>query len=246
MTATTVWPWATLLLLGAVHGVNPGMGWLFAVALGLQEGSGRAVWRALPPLMIGHALAVAAAVGLAAALGLVIAPAGVRWLVAAALVVMGLMHLVRRRHIRFGGMRVGPRDLVIWSFLMASAHGAGIMALPFVPTDAYAAAPTGAATGAASTEEEGGAPAPAEAGAHGHHHHGPARAGAATDGEAGNALLALLATVIHTIGYLLALGAVAALVYYRLGLRLLRTTWINVDRIWAAALIVTAVVVVVA
>ena len=51
-------PWLTLLLLGALHGLNPGMGWLFAVALGFQEREGRAVWRALPPLAAGHALAV--------------------------------------------------------------------------------------------------------------------------------------------------------------------------------------------
>jgi hypothetical protein len=49
------WPWIALLGMGAVHGLNPGMGWLFAVALGCQEGSARAVWRALPPLALGHA-----------------------------------------------------------------------------------------------------------------------------------------------------------------------------------------------
>jgi hypothetical protein len=101
------------------------MGWLFAVALGLQEGSGRAVWRALPPLAVGHALAVVAALGLAAAAGLVLAPERVRWIVAALLLGTGLFHLVGHRHPRFGGMRVGSRDLVIWSCLMATAHGAG-------------------------------------------------------------------------------------------------------------------------
>ena len=49
------------------------MGWLFAVALGLQERSARAVWRALLPLAIGHALAIGAAIALlAAVIGLVI------------------------------------------------------------------------------------------------------------------------------------------------------------------------------
>ena len=132
MHSTTLWPWAALLLLGVAHGVNPGMGWLFAVALGLQQQDRRAVWRALLPLAMGHMLAIAAAVGLAAAAGVVLAPAQLRWLVAAALLAMGVFHLVRHRHFNWGGMRVGARDLTIWSFLMASAHGAGLMALPVV------------------------------------------------------------------------------------------------------------------
>ena len=76
-----------LLALGAVHGLNPGMGWLFAVALGLQERDRRALWRALPPLALGHAAAIAIAVGGAAALGLVLPAEQLRWLVAAMLVV---------------------------------------------------------------------------------------------------------------------------------------------------------------
>jgi hypothetical protein len=233
-----VWPWAALLLLGAVHGLNPGMGWLFAVALGLQEGSGRAVWRALPPLMAGHALAVAAAVGLAVALGGVLPMDAVRWVVATCLMGMGILHLARRRHPRFGGMRVGTRDLVIWSFLMASAHGAGLMALPFVPAAAYAA-PAALEVGGASVAGAPGETVPVAR--TGHHHHASA-APASRPGDGG--WLAVLATVVHTAGYLLTLGSVAAVVYYRLGLRLLRTAWINVDRLWAGALVLTALLVV--
>ena len=49
-----LWPWAALALLGAYHGINPGMGWLFAVARGMQEKSRRAVLSSLLPIAIGH------------------------------------------------------------------------------------------------------------------------------------------------------------------------------------------------
>jgi len=124
--------WAPMIALGAWHGINPGMGWLFAVALGLQEQRSAAVWKALPPLALGHALAVLSAVLVAAVIGLMLPADGLRWLVAAVLVGFGASRLVRHRHPRFGGMRVGSRDLVVWSALMASAHGAGLMVVPFV------------------------------------------------------------------------------------------------------------------
>ena len=63
MTSEMTTSWAMLMALGAFHGINPGMGWLFAVALGMQERRRGAVLRALVPLGAGHALAVAAAVG---------------------------------------------------------------------------------------------------------------------------------------------------------------------------------------
>ena len=126
---------AALVGLGAVHGLNPGMGWLFAVALGLQERSRRALWRALPPLALGHAGAIALALGGAAILGQALPAAGLRWLVAALLVGLGVFRLVRHSHPR-SGFRVGARDLAMWSLLMATAHGAGIMILPLVLPDA--------------------------------------------------------------------------------------------------------------
>ena len=119
-----------LLALGAWHGVNPAMGWLFAVALGLQEHRRAAVWRALPPLAAGHAVAVAAALLLAAAIGGMIPPGVLRGVVAAALVLFGVYRLVRPRHPRFGGMRMGAAGLTAWSALVASAHGAGLMVVP--------------------------------------------------------------------------------------------------------------------
>jgi hypothetical protein len=208
---TTLWPWVALFLLGAVHGVNPGMGWLFAVALGLQEQRARAVWRALLPLALGHAAAVGAVVAVAAVVGLVTPPSWLKWIVAALLLTLGVLHLVRHRHPRYGGMQVSSWNLAVWSFLMATAHGAGRMALPLVL----------------------GLQSPA--------HHA---------GHAGHVMLAgfdptrsagIMATGIHTTGYLLVLGVVAAVVYRKLGLRMLRTMWFNIDLVWAGALIVTAV-----
>ena len=215
----TVWPWAALLLLGAVHGLNPGMGWLFAVALGLQERNRRAVWGALGPLALGHALAIAAALLVAAAVGLVVPTAGLRWIVAAALLGFAIVRLRRHTHPRWATMRVSARDLTLWSFLMASAHGAGLMALPF----ALAAQAGHAALGA-------------------HAAHADATVMAMLPG---GSAAGLLATVAHTAGYLVVLMLVAVLVYERLGLRMLRTAWINLDLVWSAALACTAVLIVV-
>ena len=121
-----------ILGLGVMHGINPGMGWLFAVGLGLQERDRRAVWRALLPLALGHALAIAGAVAVGLAVGSVVPVSLLKWVVAAALVLFGVDRLVRGRHPRWVGMRVGARDLTLWSLMMASAHGAGLMLLPFV------------------------------------------------------------------------------------------------------------------
>lgn len=240
----TSWPWLALLLLGAGHGINPGMGWLFAVALGMQEGKGRAVWRALPALALGHALAIGGAVLAAAAIGVVVPPRTLKWLVAVVLLGFGIYKLFRNSHPRFGGMRVGMRDLAIWSCLMASAHGAGLMVLPLV------------------VGEERGAPQVVEAPAHGGmSHRDPmaapdfGRSASQNDRLGGHAAHAnllragpsdrgvggLMATLVHTLGYLLVTGLIAVLVYEKLGLAALRSVWLNLDLIWAGALIVTAI-----
>jgi hypothetical protein len=124
--------WAGLLALGAFHGVNPGMGWLFAVALGMQERRRSAVWRAMFPLALGHALAIASAVGVAMLMGIVVPIAAIQWTVGGALLALGVSRFIWHAHPRWVGMRVGLKDLTVWSFLMASAHGAGLMVLPLV------------------------------------------------------------------------------------------------------------------
>ncbi|MGD8277488.1 MAG: hypothetical protein PVH00_05650 [Gemmatimonadota bacterium] len=216
-----------LLTLGTFHGVNPAMGWLFAVALGLQEQDRRAVWRALLPLGAGHALAVIAAVAVAAALGLIIPLRVLRWIVGGVLLAFGVWRVFRHRHPRYGGMRVGAHDLVIWSFLMASAHGAGLMVVPLVLDDATAA-PAMAHMHHASMN------APAQGS-------GPATTGAETPMQA--ALMTvpsgLAATLLHTLGYLFATGLIAFVVFEKTGIGILRRAWVNLDLIWAATLIAT-------
>ncbi|MGH7512968.1 MAG: hypothetical protein ACREOQ_08610, partial [Gemmatimonadales bacterium] len=197
--------------LGALHGLNPGMGWLFAVALGLQERDRRAVWGALLPMAAGHAAAIGAAVAVAAVIGLAIPMETLRWGVAATLLGFGVARLARHRHPRWAAMRVSRRDLALWSFLMASAHGAGLMALPLVLRASAGAGPVG------------------------HHHLALASALPATVD------VGLLATLVHTAGYLAVTLLLAVVVYERLGLRVLRTAWVNLDLVWGVALIGTAV-----
>jgi hypothetical protein len=261
----SLWAWAAIGGLGVLHGVNPAMGWLFAVALGMQEGRGRAVWRALVPLALGHALAIGAAVAVASAAGVALGGGTVRWLIGASLVGFGLWRLARSSHPRFGGMRVGMRDLTIWSALMATGHGAGLMVLPFVmgatpgleeglPEHGMHGAPVVQEAPAAHEHHSGrvaepvGAPAGASAeapGGHAGHGHHLELLAAGIGGweQAAAPLIGLLATLVHTLTYLVAAGAMAWLVYRRFGLRLLRTHWINLDRVWAWALIVTGGVV---
>jgi hypothetical protein len=206
--------WHPMLLLGAFHGINPGMGWLFAVALGMQTGSVRGVWRALPPIALGHALAVGAVVMVAWLAQRVIPPSVLSLTVAVCLCSVGGYRLWRHRHPRYAGMCVGFGDLTVWSFLMASAHGAGIMVLPFVMS----------------------MPADVVAAGHAHMEHGVAAATMPLAGSGG-------ALAIHTFAYFATMALAAHLVYQKFGLMLLRRAWINLDWLWAGALLVTGLVV---
>jgi len=132
MIHSQTWAWALLFLLGAYHGINPAMGWLFAVALGLQRQSAKAVWQSLLPIALGHIVAIALVVGVAAAAGFVFPLFYVKIAVALLLIGFGVYRIAGKGHTRWGGMQVGFKDLTIWSFLMASAHGAGLMLLPIV------------------------------------------------------------------------------------------------------------------
>ena len=125
-----VGPWLILFGLGAYHGLNPAMGWLFAVSLGLQNRSRRAVLTAIPPIALGHAISIVLVVGL---LWLAQASLPLKWVrygAAAVLFAFGPSRFIRSRHPKWVGMQVGFRDLTLWSFLMASAHGAGLMLMP--------------------------------------------------------------------------------------------------------------------
>ena len=203
--------WYAMVFLGAYHGINPGMGWLFAVALGMQQRNARGVWRALPPIALGHAGAVAVVLLIAAAARLVVPLATLNVLVAGVLMSLGVYRLWRHRHPRVGGMQVGFRDLTLWSFLMASAHGAGVMVLPFVM-------PAAATVAAAD---------------HNHAHH--------VGAEAAN--VAVAAVALHTAAYFTVMALAAWVVYRKLGLSLLRKAWFNMDWLWAGALVLTGMVV---
>ena len=221
MNDTTFWPAAALFGLGAFHGVNPGMGWLFAVALGLQEGRARAVWRALVPLTLGHVLAVGALVGSAWLTGLVVPAGNLRLIVGVSLIGLGGYRLVRHRHARWAGMRVGLAQLTLWSFMMATAHGAGLMVLPLVIGSGPIIAAS--STTAPTLHAESAAPQHAHA------------TGEARD----EALGPLASSLVHGAGYLIVTAFLAWLVYSRVGVGVLRTAWINLDLIWAAALVAT-------
>ncbi len=130
---TQWWPWATLALLGAYHGVNPGMGWLFAVARGLQERRRGAVFESLLPIAIGHEAAIGLIVLLVGVAQVLVAPRALRIVAAAVLLAFAVFRLIRQRaHPRGFGMRVGLKGLTAWSFLMSSAHGAGLMLVPIL------------------------------------------------------------------------------------------------------------------
>jgi len=203
---------ATLIGLGAFHGLNPGMGWLFAVALGLQERDRRAVLGAVPPIALGHAAAVALALALLAWLRQVLDARTVALAAAAVLVAFGGWRLLRRRHPRWVGMRVSRRDLALWSFLMANAHGAGLMLVPVLLAGARAAP-------AADAHPVTGVVAAAAAGS------GPT----------------LVAAAVHTAAMLVAMTGIALLVYDHLGVGVLRRAWLNVGLPWAVALIAAGV-----
>jgi len=126
---TEAWAWAALAGLGAFHGLNPAMGWLFAVALGLQRHSRAAVLWSLLPIALGHALSIACIMAALAALREVVDRRPLQLTAAVLLLAFGLYRLVARHRAR-GGMQVGARDLVLWSFLVATGHGAGLMLLP--------------------------------------------------------------------------------------------------------------------
>jgi hypothetical protein len=200
-----VWPWlAALGALGVYHGLNPAMGWLFAVALGLQERRRSAVLRALPLIALGHEASVVLVVLLVTGLQFVAAPDVLRLVGALALIAFGAFKFMKpRSHPRWVGMRVSARELALWSFLMSTAHGAGLMLFPVLV----------------------GLP-----GTGGHDHASEVLSGV-------SAVTDVAAVLVHTTAMLVAMGLVAILVYDKLGLGVLRKAWLNLDRLWAVAVV---------
>jgi hypothetical protein len=204
------WPWAAVAALGAYHGIDPSMGWLFAVALGLQERSRAKVLWSLVPIAIGHLASIAAVVAIIGGLRFFVAIDFLRPLGAAVLIGFGIFRFMwPRAHPRWVAMRVNPAELALWSFIMASAHGAGLMLFPILlgmtPHSAHAAHQMAAAHAAHTVWQ------------------------------------AVGVVIVHTGAMVVLMGAIAIVVYDYVGLAILRSAWINLDTIWAGALVAAGV-----
>jgi hypothetical protein len=209
-----LWPWLAVFGLGIFHGINPAMGWLFAVALGLQERKTAAVLRALLPIALGHALSIGMIVAAFLMLRINLPHRALKITAAAILFAFGLYRLFRSRHPNWVGMRVGFGDLTLWSFIMASAHGAGLMLVPFFLTPP-----------AKPNTHHMGSP------------NGSEHMWAFANFSAPSLLTASVA--VHTLGYLLTTASVAILVYQKVGVGMLRRAWFNIDLVWMFALMLT-------
>jgi hypothetical protein len=205
---------AALVLLGVFHGVNPGMGWLFAVSTGMQERSRRGLITSLPFIALGHGASVALAATVVAVTDSVVAPKVVVLVGGAVLLAFGLRQVLSSRHLRWAGMRLGRWQLAGWSFVMSTAHGAGLMLLPVILMSGPAQPGHGMA----------GMP-------------GMAGVSGTADRVGQAALTGLTAAGVHAVAMIATTGVVALLVYQVLGLGVLRTAWVNLDRVWAIALV---------
>jgi hypothetical protein len=213
---SAAWPWLAVAALGAYHGIDPSMGWLFAVALGMQERSRAKVVAALGPIALGHLISIAVVVAAVEWIRSAGVSGALRITGAAILVLFGIFRYLRpRAHPRWVAMRVNWRELTLWSFLMASAHGAGLMLFPILM----------------GMPEAAGALAGTRCAMHGRLMHSPLgiQALSVTQGAA--------VVLVHTGAMLAVMGAIAIVVYDRLGLAFLRSAWINLDTVWAGALV---------
>ena len=209
-----LWPWLAVFGLGMFHGINPAMGWLFAVALGLQDQKRAAVFRALPPIALGHALSIGIIIAVVLLARVTVPYRTLKIAAAALLFAFGLYRLLRSRHPNWVGMRVGFGDLTLWSFVMASAHGAGLMLVPFfLPSQAMG----------------------------GSHHHDAHQMHAWAFANFNAPSLLITAVFIHTLGYFLTTTLIAIVVYENLGVAILRHAWFNIDFVWMLALMITGV-----
>jgi len=205
--------WLGVLLVGAYHGLNPAMGWPLAVANGLTAKSGAQVLATFVPLGAGHLLAMALVlVPFALASWLMTWGREIRIGAGVLVVLFGVSRLFYRRHPRWM-MRVRPTQLLLWSMLMATAHGAALMLLPFMM--GLCEAPVATA----------GDPR----GAFGH--------------DSVMALMrlnvgtAVFVSLLHSASMMISGLAAAWVVYRYVGLSVLRASWLNLDIVWALCLI---------
>jgi hypothetical protein len=203
------WPWAVLALLGAYHGLNPAMGWLFALSFGLQEKRRSAVIGALFPIAVGHAAAIAASIFLLRIAQYFLPASVLKFSVAAVLFALGSYRIFRASHPRGAGMRVGGSQLFVWSFLMATAHGAGLMLLPVLLSQSMLGMAHDIPTAEVSPSL-----------------------------HASVIVLAVLIHTLSMLAVAGIIAVLFFETYGKLGLRLLQKTWFNFDLLWAIALLV--------
>ena len=209
-----LWPWVLLGLLGAYHGLNPAMGWLFAVALGMQERDRGAVVRALPAIAIGHEASIMLVALVVLGLGVITDPSALHLGAGIALVAFGLFRFIKpRAHFRWVKGTVNRRELAWWSFLMSSAHGAGLMVAPVLIG-------AGAASDAAASSDHAIAAVQAN--------------GLSIPGS-------MLGITLHVAAMLAVMAVVALMVYDHVGVSVLKKAWINLDWVWAGAFVLAGV-----
>jgi hypothetical protein len=205
--------WLTLAALGAYHGLNPAMGWLFAVSQGMQHRDRRAVLRALLPIAIGHELSIVLVAAIVFGAAAVVEPQALHIGAAAALLAFGIFRFAKpRAHPRWTTMRVNRRELAWWSFLMSTAHGAGLMVAPLL-------------IGLQGAEAASA------------HEHAEVAMASGVPLVAGGFGIAL-----HVGAMLLVMGIVAVVVYEKLGLRMLGRAWLNTDALWASTFVMAGAI----
>ena len=137
----SLWPWLAVAGVGALHGLNPATGWIWAAAWGVRSHDRAQALRALGPIALGHAASIslvagAVALGLSMERGVLLAVAG------GLLIVVAALHLSGRMPRRMCAP-AGHAGLALWSFMMSTAHGAGLMLVPALMPLCLGAAPGG-------------------------------------------------------------------------------------------------------
>lgn len=209
MTLTALW-WAVIFS-GIYHGVNPGMGWPLAVSAALFERKKSALAKALAMLAAGHFLAmIVILLPFSMMYFLIDNEREIRIGAGVLVVAMGVYLLINRRHPKILA-RVHPAKLGLWSFLAATAHGAGLMLVPIYLGICGLLVP------GESLSETGHA--------------------AAQQLMTNNVMTAFLVAATHTLAMTFAGAAIAVFVYAWFGLKFISKSWFNLDLAWAISLI---------
>ena len=203
--------WWAVILSGAYHGLNPGMGWPLAVSAALMERKASAMPKALLLLTTGHLLAmIAILLPFSLMIWLVEREYEIRVVASFIVIGMGIYLLINSKHPRYLA-RIHPAKLGLWSFLSAIAHGAALMLVPIYLGICQISEDTN------SIEDSGHL--------------------AVQNLMSNDLLTALGVSLLHTISMGLTGALLAVFVYFWLGLKFISKAWFNLDKIWASSLI---------